>query len=88
MWSLLGLVVLALLKGELKGRSLLAHIVVFASGPIVMVLYVFYAPFTAFLDIYRDNQKPPKQIHIDPAIREAARWLEAEKSLEEQNNKP
>lgn len=59
-WGVIGLVAMDVACDKLKGRSIYAHMAVFAFGAIVMVLYVFYAPFTAFLDIYRENQKDNK----------------------------
>lgn len=59
-WGVIGLIAIDAVGDKLKGRSIYAHMAVFAFGAIVMVLYVFYAPFAAFLDIYRENQKDKK----------------------------
>lgn len=59
-WAVIGWLAVDSVGDKLKGSSLYAHMAVFAFGAIVMVLYVFYAPFAAFLDIYRENQKDNK----------------------------
>ena len=59
-WVLMGWLAMDTVGDKLKGRSIYAHMAVFALGDIVIGWYTFYAPLAAFLDIYRENQKDNK----------------------------